>query len=150
MRNETVRCCNCFNLHWSVILDGRYSPCFCLLYFQNVTSNRPRHTELSLPSIGCLCGNHWNQTVWKHQGFLSQDHWGDWQGGGFIPRSSCCVTARHLAPHKSVLDSNTSVVHIWINASLSQRHASFSLMSSLTSFFCTSASLMWSGHNQHQ
>lgn len=39
------------------------------------------------------------------------------KGGGFILRRSCCAMAKHLAPHKSVLDSNTSVVHIWINAS---------------------------------
>ncbi len=39
------------------------------------------------------------------------------EGRGVIPRSSCCSSTRHSPPHKSVLDRNTSVVHIWSIAS---------------------------------
>lgn len=42
--------------------------------------------------------------------------WRKGQGGGglmVIPRRSCCCLFNgHLAPHKSTLDNNTSVVHI--------------------------------------
>lgn len=56
-------------------------------------------------SIVWLCGYHWNQTVWKHDFFFSCERAAAWIYYHF--------STRHLAPHKSILDSNTSLVHIW-------------------------------------
>lgn len=63
-------------------MDGRWIP-----YFLSRTSKMPirmGHFTLnfSLASIGCLCGNHRNQTIWKHEGFPSQDCGGFSEGEG--------------------------------------------------------------------
>lgn len=96
----------------SLWMDGKFH--VSVLCFQNVNQNRPLHTELSAVSMGCLFGIHRNQTIWKQEGFLSQDggEFSKGQGGvgwGF--------SSRHLPPYESVLDSNTSVVHVWSIAS---------------------------------
>lgn len=77
-------------------------------------------TELSLLSIGCLCGNHCNQTISNHEDLLSLNRKAfDGRGGRCILRGGRCSSVRHSAPHKSVVDNNTSAFQIWSIASAS-------------------------------